>query len=112
MRRGELYRAGAQGTDPRRYRIYLLVSRQALIDSRYSTIRAVPVYSNVANVPTEVPIGPESGLAAPSWLRCDEVTGIARSAFRQYVGRVNEEAMRNVAAALRVAMDLDEDFAE
>ncbi len=112
MRRGELYRAEPPGGDPRRFRIYLLVSRQALIDSRYSTVIGVPVYSAAANVPTEVPIGPASGLKTASYLRCDDVRSVPRTAIRQYVGLAGPETMARVGEALRIALELDYEPAE
>ena len=38
MTRGELYRVlRPPGTDPRKFRVFAVVSRQVLIDSRFST---------------------------------------------------------------------------
>ena len=44
MRRGELYRVYKATTrDPRRYRVFVVVSRQILLDSRLSTQVSVGV---------------------------------------------------------------------
>lgn len=106
MRRGELYRAEPPSADPRRFRVYLVVSRQGLIDSRYSTILAIPVYTNAANVVTEVPVGPEAGLKSQSWLRCDDLTGVPRASLRHYVGTASPETMELLRRALMLAMGL------
>ena len=37
MTRGELYRVFKPGGDPKQYRIFALVSRQVLIDSKFSS---------------------------------------------------------------------------
>ena len=46
MRRGELYRVfRGSADDPRRHRVFVVVSRQVLLDSRFSTVICAPVYS-------------------------------------------------------------------
>lgn len=40
----------------------MIVSRQALIDSRFSTAICAPVYSRGAELATQVPVGPDEGL--------------------------------------------------
>ena len=43
MKRGELYRvAKPLARDPKRFRVFVIVSRQALIESRYSTVICAP----------------------------------------------------------------------
>jgi mRNA interferase MazF len=46
VKRGDLYRVcrGAK-YDPKDYRAFLVVSRQPLIDSRFSTVICAPIYS-------------------------------------------------------------------
>jgi mRNA interferase MazF len=46
VRRGDLYRVerGSQ-RDPKKSRVFVVVSRQELIDSRFSTVICAPVYS-------------------------------------------------------------------
>ena len=47
MKRGELYLVEkATKNDTKKQRVYVVVSRQALIDSLYSTIICAPVYTN------------------------------------------------------------------
>jgi len=46
VRRGELYRVFKPGGDPKQYRTFAIVSRAALIDSRFSTVICAPVFSN------------------------------------------------------------------
>ena len=58
MKRGELYlvrKAGSQ--DPRKQRVFVIVSRQALIDSRFSTLICAPIYSRHDGLSTQVRIG-------------------------------------------------------
>jgi mRNA interferase MazF len=45
MKRGDLYRvAGPSGGDPKKYRVFVVVSRPALIASRFSTVICAPVH--------------------------------------------------------------------
>ena len=63
MRRGELYRvAKPHSRDPKRFRVFVIVSRQALIDSRFSTIICAPVYSTRHGLATQVDVGLNEGL--------------------------------------------------
>jgi hypothetical protein len=47
MRRGDLYRvAHSSAADPKKFRVFVVVSRQALIATRFSTVICAPVYSS------------------------------------------------------------------
>ena len=59
MRRGELYRVCRPGADPKRYRSFVVVSRQVLIDSRFSTVICAPVFTSGEGLSTQVAIGPD-----------------------------------------------------
>ena len=58
MKRGDLYRVRRPGTsDPRKSRVFVVVNRQTLIDSRFSTVVCAPVYTRREGLATEVPVG-------------------------------------------------------
>ena len=62
MRRGEVYLVQHPATrDPRRQRAFVVVSRQPLIDSAYSTVVCVPVFTQRHELPTQVDVGPAEG---------------------------------------------------
>ena len=46
MKRGELYRVYKPDGDPKPYRTFVIVSRQVLIDSRFSTVVCAPIFGN------------------------------------------------------------------
>ena len=53
MRRGELYRVyKASARDPKRSRAFVVVSRQTLLDSRFSTGICAPIYSSYDGLST------------------------------------------------------------
>jgi mRNA interferase MazF len=113
MLRGELYLGVAPEPDPRRQRVYLLVSRQALMDSKYSSVVCIPVYSTRSGAPTEVHIGPEQGLKVASALRCDEMTSVQKRDLKRLIARLSTDKMREVNRAMAIALAIDpEDVAE
>jgi mRNA interferase MazF len=67
MKRGEFYLVRKPGSrDPRKQRVFLIVSRQALIDSRFSCLICAPVYSQHDGLSTQVRVGPDEGLKKDS----------------------------------------------
>jgi mRNA interferase MazF len=108
VKRGELYLVRKPGSrDPRKQRVFVVVSRQALIDSRFSSLICAPVYSQRDGLSTQVPVGPDEGLKKESSIHCDELVSLAKTALTHYVGSLQAEAMRQMDSALAVALSLD-----
>ncbi|MBN1868583.1 type II toxin-antitoxin system PemK/MazF family toxin [Candidatus Sumerlaeota bacterium] len=109
MRRGELYRVRKPSeSDPRRYRVFVVVSRQVLIDSRFSTAICAPIYSAYEGLSTQVPVGPVEGLKHDSGIHCDELVSLPKSSLTHYVGMLPPAKLRLLDDALRRALQLDE----
>jgi mRNA interferase MazF len=107
VKRGELYRVFRRpGTDPRRSRVFLVVSRQVLIDSKYSTVICAPVYSERLGLSTQVDIGTDEGLKGASCVHCDELVSLPKSSLTHYVGSLSEIKHDDLNAALKIALDL------
>jgi mRNA interferase MazF len=106
MKRGECYRVYKPGGDPKLYRIFVIVSRQALIDSRFSTVICAPVYSRGEGLATQVAIGPDEGLKHESWIMCDNLVSLRKSDLTHYVGSLSEDRQAEVNKALKLALDL------
>lgn len=107
MRRGELYRVRRVRDDPRQARVYVVISRQALCDSAYSTVVCVPVHSQVLDIETEVQVGADEGLRYDSVIRCDDMTKIEKARLTDYVGSLRADKIAELDEALRIALDLD-----
>lgn len=107
MRRGELYRVFKPGGDPKQYRTFAIVSRQALVDSRFSTVVCAPVFSNGEGLSTQVAIGPEEGLKHPSSIMCDNLVSIRKSELTNYVGALSGPKLAELSLALKMALDLE-----
>ena len=106
MRRGELYRVRKPGGDPRRQRVFVLVSRQALIDSRFATVVCAPVYTSGEGLSTQVEVGPSEGLKHPSWIMCDNLVSLPKAALTDFVGTLAPAKVNRLDRALRSALDL------
>jgi mRNA interferase MazF len=50
------------GGDPKQYRVLVVISRQALIASRFSTVICVPAFTSGAGLGTQVAVGIDEGL--------------------------------------------------
>lgn len=107
MKRGDLYRvAGLPGGDPKKHRIFVVVSRPALIASRFSTVICAPVYSAHDGLSTQVPVDIEDGLIHASSIHCDALMSISKGALTNYVGSLSPEKLAALDEALRIALDL------
>jgi len=107
MRRGELYRVFKPGGDPKLYRTFVVVSRQALIDSRFSTVICAPVFSTGEALSTQVAVGQDEGLKHESWIMCDNLVSIRKSDLTQYVGSLSRRKLTELNQSLGIAVELD-----
>jgi mRNA interferase MazF len=92
--------------DPRKQRVFVIVSRQALIDSRFSTLICAPVYSKHDDLSTQISAGPDEGLKQDSSIHCDELVSLPKSVLTHYVGFLGSSRLRELDAALAVALGL------
>lgn len=93
--------------DPKRFRVFVVVSRQVLIDSKFSTVICAPVYSSRHGLSTQVPVGADEGLKHESSIHCDELVSLPKSVLTRFVGRVSQSGMAAVDRALVAALDID-----
>lgn len=106
MKRGELYRVYKPAGDPKQYRIFVVVSRQVLIESRFSTVVCAPVFSSGEGLSTQVVVGIDEGLKHPSWVLCDNLVSLRKADLTQYVGSVPRSKVAELDRALKVALGL------
>ena len=109
MRRGELYRVKRPGSrDPKKFRVFVLVSRQVLIDSRFTTVICAPVYTAYDGLTTQVPIGPGEAMKHDCSIHCDELVSIPKSMLTDFVSMLPREKTVLLDQALRAALQLHE----
>jgi mRNA interferase MazF len=107
VKRGELYRvAHPSARDPKKHRVFVIVSRQVVIDSRFSTVICAPIYSVHDGLSTQVLVGADEGLKHDSSIHCDELVSLSKSALTQYVGMLSPTKMDELNQALRIALDI------
>lgn len=106
MRRGELYRVFRPAGDPKQYRTFVIVSRQAILDSRFSTVICAPVFTHGEGLSTQIGVAPEEGMKHPSWIMCDNLVSVRKSDLTQYVGSLPARKLAELNRALAMALSL------
>lgn len=107
MTRGELYRvAHPSARDPKRFRTFVVVSRQVVIDSRFSTVICAPVYTAYHGLATQVPVGIDDGLTHDSSIHCDELVSLPKSVLTNFIGSLSVPKMTALNRALTIALEL------
>lgn len=107
MKRGELFRvAHPNSRDPKRSRVFVVVSRQALIDSKFSTVICAPIYSSYLGLSTQVPLGVEDGLKHDSSIHCDELVSLHKAVLVDYIGALSVEKITQINQAMKTALDI------
>ena len=111
MRRGELYLVRKSGSsNPKNQRGFVVVSREYLIQSKFSTVICAPVFSRHDGMSTQVAVGIAQGLKHESSVHCDELMSLPKSVLTHYVGRLDAEQLEELDQALRIALEVEEDF--
>lgn len=109
MKRGEFYLVRKPGSrDPRKQRVFIVVSRQALIDSRFTSVICAPIYSHHDELSTQVRVGPDEGLKKDSSIHCDELVSLPKSFLSNYVGSLKRSRTRELDFALGIALGLED----
>jgi mRNA interferase MazF len=107
VKRGDLYRvANPSPQDPKRFRVFVIVGRQVVIDSRFSTIICAPVYSIHDGLASQVPIGISEGLLHDSSIHCDELVSLPKSMLTNFIGTLSTIKLQALNNALKIALDL------
>ena len=94
------------GGDRKQYRTFVIVSRQVLIDSQFSTVVCAPVFSNGEGLSTQVAVGPEEGLKHPSWIMCDNLVSLRKSDLTPFLGSLARPKLAELDRALQTALEL------
>lgn len=93
--------------DPKKHRVFVIISRQTLIDSRFSTVICAPVYFRHDGLSTQVLIGPKEGLKHTSSIHCDELISIPKSLLTNFIGHLPIKKLSELNAALRIALNIE-----
>jgi mRNA interferase MazF len=108
MTRGDLYRVVKPSSrDPKQFRVFVVASRQVLLESRFSTVICAPVYSARHGLSTQVPVGSDEGLRHESSVHCDELVSLPKSVLTHFVGRLSPSGLEALDRALVSAFGID-----
>jgi mRNA interferase MazF len=100
VNRGEIWLFTFKPPDKRRP--VLVLTRQEVIPL-LSTVMVAPVTSAIRGAPSEVMVGIEEGLKAPSAINLDHVQTVERKQLAHYVGSLSRQKMTAVCRALALA---------
>jgi len=107
MKRGELFLVKkSDSNDPKQHRVFVVVSREALFESNYSTVICAPVYSNYSGLKTQVLVGVEEGLKHHSAIHCDNLVSLLKSKLTHFIGFLSVKKLLELDEALKAALDL------
>lgn len=101
-----LYRVRRPPGDSKPARTFVVVSRQALIDSNYSTVVCAPVFSARHGLSSQVAVGRNEGLKHDSAIHCDGLISIEKSRLTDFVGALSPEKLSELDRALSIALDV------
>lgn len=108
MKRGELYRvAKPAARDPKRFRVFAIVSRDSLIITKHSTVTCAPIYTACHGLTMQAPVGVEEGLKHDSCIHCDELVSLPKSDLTNFIGSLSTQKIEELNKALKVALELE-----
>lgn len=86
--------------------MFVVVARQAVIDSRFSSVTCAPVYSAFHGLASQVAIGVNEGLKHESAIHCDELVSLPKTALTDYVGSLGPAKIVELNVAPAIALGL------
>jgi mRNA interferase MazF len=84
-----------------------VVSRQILIESRFSTVICAPVYTSYDGLSTQVPVGIDEGLKHDSAIHCDELISIPKSLLIHFIGKLSLKKLELLEQTLKAALQIN-----
>ena len=109
MERGELYRVERPTIrDPKKFRVFVVVSRNSLFTTSFSTVTCAPIYTNYHEISTQVIVGVDEGLKHDSCIHCDELISIQKSKLTNFIGSLSEQKIKELNQALKIALEIED----
>ena len=110
MKRGEVYRVQHPSSkDPKRFRAFVIVGRQVVLDSKFSTVICAPIYTAHDALSSQVVVGVEEGLKHESSIHCDELVSLPKAALTNYIGMLSSSKLKALNQALLAGLELQEE---
>ncbi len=109
MKRGDLYRVKkSTKQDPKRFRVFVVVSRNSLFETTFSTVVCAPVYTNYHGIATQILVGVDEGLKHESSIYCDDLISLPKSVLTNYIGSLSEQKIKELNQALKLALEIED----
>jgi mRNA interferase MazF len=99
--RGEIWQFAFPS--PNKRRPVLVLTRQEVIGHLHS-VTVAPITTTIRGIPTEVVVGPETGLKVRSAINLDNLATVPRTGLRAFVGTVPPRVLEEVREALLFAL--------
>ena len=107
MKRGDLFKVRKPDGDAKQSRVFVVVSRPALIASRFSTVICAPVYTSRHGLATEVNVGIDEGLKHESAVHCDALVSLQKAMLTDFIGSLSPSQLLELDEALRIALHVE-----
>jgi mRNA interferase MazF len=107
LKRGDLFKVRKPDGDPKQSRVFVVVSRPALIASRFSAVICAPVYTSRHGLATEVNVGIDEGLKHESAVHCDALVSLSKAMLTDFAGSLSPSQLVKLDDALRIALHLE-----
>jgi len=107
LKRGDLFRVKHPTGDPKRSRVFVVVSRDILQRTSFPTVVCAPVLTARHGLATEVDVGPDEGLKQASSIHCDALVSLPKSSLSNWVGALSRRRLEKLARALRIALSAE-----
>jgi mRNA interferase MazF len=105
VNRGEIWQFSFP--HPNKRRPVLVLTRQEVISHLHS-VTVAPITTTIRGLPSEVVVGPESGLKTTSAINLDNLATVPRDGLRSFVGTVPSEVLVAVREALLFALGFED----
>jgi mRNA interferase MazF len=105
VNRGEIWQFGF--SHPNRRRPVLILTRQEVIGHLHS-VTVVPITRTIRGIPSEVVVGPESGLKVTSAINLDNLVTVPKNELHAFVGTAPPSVMAAIREALLFALGFDD----
>jgi mRNA interferase MazF len=105
VNRGEIWQFEFARANKRRP--VLILTRQDILGHLHS-VTVAPITTTIRGIPSEVIIGPESGLKATSAINLDNLATVPKDGLRSFVGTVSPQTLHTIREALLFALGFED----
>lgn len=85
----------------------VLILTRELVRPHLTRVTVAPITNTIRGLSTEIPVGPDNGLAHASVVNCDNIVTIPTSALRRHIGYLLPAQELSLSQAIQAAFDLE-----